>query len=316
VPGSPIRLKPGARPGDNHVSWIEVPSIAPSALAALEFMATVRENRTGIVRNNQGLDADSLNKTASGMNMLMSAAQQRQELIARVLAETAIKRLYRLIYRAIKRAASGPVKYWSGKDFASCDPSQWPDDMELSVNVGLGTGSKDQAIQHLGLIGNLQKELIALQGGNASGPFVTAENIANATQKVTETLGFKSPGLFFQPPGRVAASEVQPEPSADPAVTAAQAQIEIARQAAAADAEIKRMKAAADIEITQWKARQWAEIERFKAGLKAELDKHEVAALTVPLARPPSSPAARGSVRHDVVGADPGQSNKLDQSRS
>ena len=62
-----------------------------------------------------------------------------------------------LIYRAIKRAASGPVKYWSGKDFTACDPSQWPDDMELSVNVGLGTGNKDQAIRHLGLIGNLQK---------------------------------------------------------------------------------------------------------------------------------------------------------------
>ena len=147
VPSSPIRLKPGAKPTDDHVTWMQVPSVVPSALSALEFLATVRENRTGIVRNNQGLDADSLNKTASGMNMLMSAAQQRQELIARVLAETAIKRLYRLVYRAIKRAAqgtgSGPVKYWSGKAFASCDPSQWPDDMELTVNVGLSTGNKD-----------------------------------------------------------------------------------------------------------------------------------------------------------------------------
>src|SRR5712671_119661 len=163
VPGSPVRLKPGARPGNNHVAWLQVPNVSAGVLAALEYLATVRENRTGIVRNNQGLDADSLNKTASGMNMLMGAAQQRQELIARVLAETAIKRLYRLVYRAIKRAAAGPVKYWSGRQFASCDPSRWPDEMELSVNVGLGTGSKDQAIQHLALIGNLQKELIALQ---------------------------------------------------------------------------------------------------------------------------------------------------------
>jgi hypothetical protein len=44
------------------------------------------------------------------MNMLMSAAQQRQELIARVLAETAIKRLYRMVYRAIKRACAGPLR--------------------------------------------------------------------------------------------------------------------------------------------------------------------------------------------------------------
>jgi hypothetical protein len=275
VPGSPIRLKPGARPGDDHVSWLQVPSIAPSVLSALEFMATVRENRTGIVRNNQGLDADSLNKTASGMNMLMSAAQQRQELIARVLAETAIKRIYRLVYRAIKRACAGPVKYWSGRDFATCDPSQWPNDMDLSVNVGLGTGNKDQAIQHLGLIGTLQKELIVLQGGSASGPFVTPENVANATQKVTEALGFKSSGLFFQPPERVAAAAAEPQrpepPPPDPGVAVAMAQVEAIKAAAAADVEIKRMKAQADMEVAQWKARQWAEIERYKAGLKAEL---------------------------------------------
>jgi hypothetical protein len=277
VPGSPIRLKAGARPGDNHVAWLQVPNVSGGVLAALEYLATVRENRTGIVRNNQGLDADSLNKTASGMNMLMSAAQQRQELIARVLAETAIKRLYRLVYRAIKRAAAGPVKYWSGKQFASCDPSRWPDEMELSVNVGLGTGNKDQAIGHLALIGTLQEKLIALQGGHADGPYVTPENIANAAQKVTETLGFKSPGLFFQPPDRIAAAGPQtggPPPAApqpDPGMAMAMAQIEIAKRAAEADVETRRLKAQADIEIAQWKARQWAEIERFKAGLKAEL---------------------------------------------
>jgi hypothetical protein len=283
VPGSPVRLKAGARPGDNHVAWLQVPNVSGGVLAALEYMATVRENRTGIVRNNQGLDADSLNKTASGMNMLMSAAQQRQELIARVLAETAIKRLYRLVYRAIKRACAGPVKYWSGKQFANCDPSRWPDEMELSVNVGLGTGSKDQAIQHLALIGTLQEKLIALQGGQADGPYVTPENIANAAQKVTETLGFKTPGLFFQPADRIAAAvsttaEPQPAPplQPDPAVALAMAQIEIAKQSAAADAEIKRLKAQADIEIAQWKARQWAEVERYKAGLKAALDEHEL----------------------------------------
>jgi len=108
------------------------------------------------------------------------------------------------------------VKYWSGKAFASCDPSQWPDDMELTVNVGLGTGNKDQAMQHLALIGSLQEKLLALQGGRTDGPFVTAENIANATQKVTETLGFKTSGLFFQPPSasppRLRRRHSQPSP--------------------------------------------------------------------------------------------------------
>jgi hypothetical protein len=147
--------------------------------------------------------------------------------------------------------------------------------MELSVNVGLGTGNRDQSLQQLGLIGSLQEKLLALQGGQPTGPFVTAENIANATQKVTETLGFKSPGLFFATPEAVAKggspAPQPPQPPPDPETQAALAQIEITRQAAAADADIKRMKAQADIEIAQWKAAQWAEIERFKVGLKAQL---------------------------------------------
>ena len=138
----------------------------------------------------------------------------------------------------------------------------------------VGTGNKDQAIRHLGLVGDLQEKLIALQGGSANGPFVVAENIANAAQRVTETLGFKSPGLFFQPPERVAASgglSARPPQPQDPGVAVAMAQIDIARQAAAADAEIKRLKAQADIDLARWKAEQWAEIERLKVGLKAEV---------------------------------------------
>ncbi len=95
-PGSPIRLKPGARPSDNHVDWLQVPNVTGAVLQTLEYLTTVRENRTGVSRYNQGLDADSLNKTLGGIDRIMSAAQQRQDLIARVFAETAIKRLYRL----------------------------------------------------------------------------------------------------------------------------------------------------------------------------------------------------------------------------
>ena len=221
APGSPIRLKPGARPGDNHVSWLQVPNVTGGALAALEHFATVRENRTGVSRYNQGLDAESLNKTLGGLDRIMSASQQRQDLIARTFAETAIKRLYRLIYRAIKRAATGPVSYWTGRGdgFATCDPTQWPDELELSVDV-VGIGNREQALGHLSMVGTLQEKLIALQGGRADGPFVTAENVAHGAQKLTEALGYKTAGVFFQSPERVAAvrAEATPAASVDPAL--------------------------------------------------------------------------------------------------
>ena len=260
TPGSPIRLRAGARPGDNHVAWLQVPNVTAGALTALEHLASVRENRTGVTRYNQGLDADSLNKTLGGLDRIMSASQQRQDLIARVFAETAIKRLYRLVYRAIRRAATGPVRYWPGgaTAFADCDPSQWPDDMDLSVDV-VGIGNREQALGHLAMIGTAQEKLVALQGGRADGPFVTAANIASGAQKLAETLGYRTPGLFFQPAERVAATPPPPTaPAVDPATLLANAQIEILRDRTAAEIRIKQDKARADIAIAKYKARHWA----------------------------------------------------------
>lgn len=268
TPGSPIRLRAGARPGDNHVAWLQVPNVTDGALTALEHLATVRENRTGVSRYNQGLDADSLNKTLGGLERIMSASQQRQDLIARVFAETAVKRLYRLIYRAIKRAATGPLAYWSGSGstFASCDPSQWPSDLDLSVDV-VGIGNREQALGHLTFIGTLQEKLIALQGGRTDGPFVTAGNVANSAQKLAETLGYQTPGFFFQTAEQVLSTVRTSTPTAamDSTMILANAQIKILRERAAAEIRIKDEKAKAEIAIAQFKARQWAEIQRRKS---------------------------------------------------
>jgi hypothetical protein len=42
------------------------------------------------------------------------------------------------------------VSWWSGKanGFASCDPSQRPDELELSVDVA-GIGNREHALGHL-----------------------------------------------------------------------------------------------------------------------------------------------------------------------
>jgi hypothetical protein len=214
TPGMPIQVRGGDNPAA-HISWLQVPSVIGPAQAALEYFATVRENRTGITRYNQGLDADSLNKTASGVSMIMSAAQQRQELIARTFAETSIKRLMRLIYRAIKRAATGKVRYFDGDDWAECDPGRWPDDMHLVVNVALGTGNKQQELQNLMLIGAGQEKLLLAQGGPA-GPMVRLEHIANTFRKLVEAAGFKASTQFVASPREIREAPPAPLPPPPP----------------------------------------------------------------------------------------------------
>jgi hypothetical protein len=66
-----------------------------SSLSILEYIDTIKENRTSITRYNQGGDANSLNKTARGIQLIQSASMQRLELIARTFAELGIKDFYR-----------------------------------------------------------------------------------------------------------------------------------------------------------------------------------------------------------------------------
>lgn len=283
VPGSPIRLKAGARPNDRHVEWLNVPDVGPSALNALEYMATVRENRTGTSRNNQGLNADSLNKTARGMTMLMSAAAQRQKLIARVLAETFVARVYRLIYRAIKKAATGPEEYWAGDTFKQVDPTKWPDDMDMTINVGSSAGNAQQEIEQLMFLGKAQAELVTMQGGTG-GPFVTPDNIANLTQKLSEKLGYKTPGMFFQPAEKVMQAAQNTPPKPDPKMMEVQAKI----QGAQAEFQAEQQMAQARLQVeTQQKQQQAAidvQLQREASAAKLQAQREE-AALTLQLKR-------------------------------
>ena len=67
----------------------------------LSYLDTVREVRTGVTKYNQGLDSDTLNKTATGINTIMNQTQMRSELIARIFAETGVKDLFRKIFELI-----------------------------------------------------------------------------------------------------------------------------------------------------------------------------------------------------------------------
>jgi hypothetical protein len=285
TPGTPVRLKAGARASDGHVAWLQVPSIMADALNGLEYMATVRENRTGTSRHNQGLEADSLNKTKGGMQMLMSAGAQRQKLTALVLAQTAIARIYRLIYIAQKKAATGPVEYWSQGKFRTVDPTKWPPVMDLTVNVGLGTGNTQQELEHLMVLASVQEKLVALQGG-AGGPFVMPENIANLAQKIAEKLGFKTPGMFFQPADKVTEIAQQQQPKPDPEMVKVQGQLaaqaekqkgdlELARAEAAARIAQRREEAAAELQIMRERAALEMQLERDKAAANAVLAREE-----------------------------------------
>ena len=130
-----MRLKNGALPGQGHILPLDTPLVAAQAFPMLEYIDGVRENRTGVTRYMQGLDADTLNKTASGINQIMTAAQQRVELIARVFAETGIKDLFRKILELVDRHQSAPRIIRLRNRWVPMDPREWNTEMDLSPSM-------------------------------------------------------------------------------------------------------------------------------------------------------------------------------------
>lgn len=285
VPGMPIIVEGNENP-NNALSWTAVPNIIGEAMAALQHFKDERHSRTGVDPHAQGLDPDSMNKTASGIGMVMSASQQRLELIAHTVAATGITRLCRHIYRACKRAATGPTQYFAKGDWQTCDPTKWPDDMHLMVSVGTGTGNKQQEMQNLMLIGQGQAALAQAQGGPV-GPLLTLSHYGNTFRKLTEAAGFKNTDQFVASQKEIEMAP-PPQPAPDPAMEkvkvdaiAKQAQMQADNELATAKLQseiaLRRMEAEADMQLQREKHALDMQLARDKAALDMQLKREEMA---------------------------------------
>jgi hypothetical protein len=228
-PGGIVRLKSGAMPSQGHVMPLETPLVAAAAFPVLEYLDAVREGRTGVTRYTQGLDADTLNKTAMGISQIMTAAQQRIELIARVFAETGVTDLFRKVLRLVGRHQNAPRIIRLRNRWVPMDPRSWNSEMDVSVSVGLGTGNRDQMLAHLNAILGIQAQAIQQQGG-VDGPLVTLGNIYNTLAKLVENAGLKPADAFFtRPEDRPAPPPPPPvvPPMPDPRLVALQQQAKI-----------------------------------------------------------------------------------------
>jgi hypothetical protein len=219
-------MKNGA-PGQGHILPLDTPWVGGQMFPMLEYIDGVRENRTGVTRYMQGLAADTLNKTASGINQIMTAAQQRVELIARVFAETGVKDLFRKILELVNRHQSAPRIVRLRNRWVPMDPREWNTEMDVSISVGLGTGNKDQMLTHLRNLLDIQVQAIRMQGG-VDGPLVRLENVYNTLARLVENAGLKSADPYFTDDG---VSVGRAPPGAATTARRGQAQIELTASA-------------------------------------------------------------------------------------
>ena len=185
-------------------------ALTQQAFPLLQYLDTIKEERSGITKYNQGMDTDTLNKTASGINTILSQSQMRLELIARVFAETGVKDMFKKIFELVVKYQDKERIVKIKNNFVPMNPMEWRDRCNVTIHVGLGTGSRDQQLQILNAILGRQLEAIKLQG-SAQGPVVNLNNIYNTLARIIENAGLKDVGSYFTDP-RVGQQMMQPKP--------------------------------------------------------------------------------------------------------
>jgi hypothetical protein len=259
-PGGIVRVE--GDPGSG-IMPLSHPPLPASSFGMVEYMDSMKEKRTGITAYNQGLDSNSLNKTATGVAQIMNASQQRIELVARTFAETGVKELFKLVHHLVRTTLTKPDIIRLRNKWVEVDPREWKARKDLSISVGLGAGNKDQQLMHLTSILNMQKEAIAVG-------LTSPEKIYNALAKLTQNAGFKNPEEFWVNPANTPEQEGQQKPSE--AEIMVQGQLQIEQQKAQAQMMQEQERSKNDIIIEREKIIAQAELEKFKAQLKAETD--------------------------------------------
>jgi hypothetical protein len=258
-PGGIVRTK---MPGGLNI--LAHPDIGGHVFPLLEYHDSVREWRTGVTRQGQGIDANALqNQSATAVAQIYSVAQAKMKLIARIFAETGIRDLFSLLHAIICKPSQEAETVRLRNQWVTVDPRDWKERNDMTIQVGLGSGGKAERLAHLMAMVNMQKEAI---GGGLTN-LVTPMNLYNSAKELVKVLGLKTVDPFFTDPSTQPAPQAPP----DPKLLQMQAQSQATQAKLQADVAHQQIKTQADIALAERKA----QLEEHKALLEAELKRME-----------------------------------------
>jgi len=244
-----------------------IPFTADKTFPLVQYLDETAQLRTGVSSQGQMVSPDALNNTAAAsVAMLQQAAAQRVELFARIFAH-GVEELMRGVMRLVRKNQQQERMIRVTGGWLNVDPREWRQEMPISVSVGLGTGNRDQILQHLMQIIQIQGTIVQQQQG-VHGPLVYSQNVFDALKALQENAGFKS--SFFAdprqgpPPGSPPPPPPQPDPKAAAEAAKIQASMQIEQMEAQANVQAIGVKAQLEERLMNEKAQADAAIQQQK----------------------------------------------------
>lgn len=176
-----------------------VPFVAGQTLVAIQYMDSEIESKTGVTKASSGLNPDAMQSTtAAAVNATIQAAAGQVEVMARNLAEGGMRRLFKLMLKLmVENVDEAVMMRMAGGDYQPVDPRSWNAKMDVTANVGLGTGREDQ--RSAALAQALQLQMQIYQGYGPNNGLVSMTNIRNTLADMLAIQGVRNSDRYFAP---------------------------------------------------------------------------------------------------------------------
>lgn len=258
--GGIIRVKqPGA------IQPQAVPFVAGQTLTALQYLDMEIENKTGVTKASTGLSPDALqNATAAAVNATVQAQAGQIEVMARNLAEGGMRKMFTLMLKVMhENVDEQQMMRVAGAEYVPVDPRSWNVTMDVTVNVGLGTGREEQKLAALMQAFQVQSQIMQAYGpGNG---IVSLTQIRNTLADILALNGIRNSTRYFNPMNQQIEQQMMMQQQ-----QAAQQQGQQADPQAQAYLQAEQMKAQAKAQTDMAKMQAQMQKDQFKLQLDAQ----------------------------------------------
>jgi hypothetical protein len=223
------------------------------------------ENKTGVTKASTGLSPDALqNATAAAVNATVQAQAGQIEVMARNLAEGGMRKMFTLMLKVMhENVEEQQMMRVAGAEYVPVDPRSWNVTMDVTVNVGLGTGREEQKLAALMQAFQVQSQIMQAYGpGNG---IVSLTQIRNTLADILALNGIRNSTRYFNPMNPQIEQQMMMQQQ-----QAAQQQGQQADPQAQAYLQAEQMKAQAKAQTDMAKMQAQMQKDQFKLQLDAQ----------------------------------------------
>ena len=249
-------------------------SVGGEVRPLMDYIDNIKEQRTGMSKASQGLDANALQSTtASAISATVRGAQVKLESYARTMAETGMKELFKGILHLVTKYDNKQRIVRLRNSFVPIDPSEWHSEFDVVVQVGLGTADDEQKIAFLTQIAQKQEQILMQMG--PQNPVVSMSQYVNTLRSIAEIGGFKDADQFFNSPQQIAMLQQQmaqqPQAGANEEAAKLQAEMALKRERMQMEIQLEREKMMAELDLRRQELEAEAQLRALKAATDAEI---------------------------------------------